>query len=580
MALSPRFVGDSLMNPKDIPFAAGYVMALYNLARVLDALPRPGRWHLAGLAGGLAIALATRAGGLLPFAYLGMFAGLHFLLRNGGLAAFGNTQRLLRYAGVTLGVAAAGYVLAILFWPYALQSPLKNPLNALRQFAALEVHIRVLFEGENVMSDVTPRSYPVKWILYTIPLTALIGFVGSLALGGRLMRRYSPLWVFLAWFGAIFPVFYIVWKHSVIHDGWRHLTFAYPTLAVAAGLFWNELAEMFSAKKALVYGVWAALGLTLADSAWFIAANPTMPYVYFNPIKGGTAGAYGEFETDYWGVSVRQGLEWMEDQHILSDTMTQPIVIATNMAYSAQKLTAKYGDKVRIKYLKWEKRCDDAWDYALYPTRFLDGSTLQTGQWPPDNAVHIVTAGGAPILAVLKDTGKNCTFGIASSKLGDWNGAIAKFQAELANVPDNDLAWANLAQAYLSRSQTIGQEDPAAAAQDLEAAKAAAEKCLAISPDDTQANNLIGMYWLEKNDVAKAKSQFESALKREPSNPGAYYYLALIARSQGNNSSAMGYLQKAINLAPNFKPAYELAAQIAEAGGDAARAAQLRQMAR
>ena len=30
MFLSPRFVGDSLMNPKDIPFAAGYMMAIYN----------------------------------------------------------------------------------------------------------------------------------------------------------------------------------------------------------------------------------------------------------------------------------------------------------------------------------------------------------------------------------------------------------------------------------------------------------------------------------------------------------------------------------------------------------------------
>ncbi|MGI9159932.1 MAG: hypothetical protein ACR2K1_09290, partial [Saprospiraceae bacterium] len=67
---SPRFLGDALINPKDIPFAAGYVMALYNMVRVLDRIDRPARRHLVGLAAGLAIALAMRAGGLLSFAYL------------------------------------------------------------------------------------------------------------------------------------------------------------------------------------------------------------------------------------------------------------------------------------------------------------------------------------------------------------------------------------------------------------------------------------------------------------------------------------------------------------------------------
>ena len=130
----------------------------------------------------------------------------------------------------------------------------------------------------------------------------------------------------------------------------------------------------------------------------------------------------------------RQGIEWLEDQGILRPDMTEIVVIATNMYYSTKQLTAKYGDKVKVKYLKWERRCDDAWDYALFPTRFLSGSTLQKGMWPPDNAVHIVTAGGAPILTVLKDNGKNCALATAAFKVKDWNMAIDRYKAELANV--------------------------------------------------------------------------------------------------------------------------------------------------
>lgn len=563
MLLSPRFVGDSLMNPKDIPFAAGYMMAIYNMAAVLERLPNPRRWNLVGLVVGLGIALSIRAGGLLSFAMFGMFAGLHFWLKNGGFAAFSNGAMLKKYALVVLGTGVAGYAFAMLFWPYALQAPTKNPFIALSKFAELEVKIRVLYEGVNQMSDKTPWHYALKWILYTIPLAAIAGFVGSLVLLPRLLKRYNPLWVSLALFAAIFPVFYVIYKNSVIHDGWRHLTFAYPTLAVAAALFWNELAEMFSGKKYAQWAVYAGMGLLLADSGAYIVANPKLPYTYFNPIVGGTKGAFGQFETDYWGISVRQGIEWLEQQGVLKPDMPEVVVIATNMYFPARQLTAKYGDKVKLKYMKWEKRCDDAWDYALYPTRFLDGATLQKGFWPPDNAVHIVEAGGAPILAVLKDNGKNCALGMAAQKIGDYQTAIARLKAEVANVPDNDLAWANLGQIYMN-------------VDSLELGKAAADKALEISPDDVQANNLIGMYWMYKNDVGKAKAQFESALRKEPGNPAAWYYLATIARSQGDNQTALTNLMSAIKIAPNFRPAYELSAQIYDAQGNPQAAQQFR----
>lgn len=563
MLLSPRFVGDSLMNPKDIPFAAGYMMALYNMVAVLNRMPKPARWNLVGLAAGLAIALAVRAGGLLPFAYLGMFAGLHFLLKNGGLAALSNTKLLGRYAFVVLGAGAAGYLVAVFFWPYALQSPLHNPFIALSKFAELEVKIRVLYEGENIMSDKTPWHYPLKWMLYTIPLATIAGLVGYVLFLPRLLKKYNPLWVLMVLFAGIFPVAYIIAKHSVIHDGWRHLTFAYPPLVAAAALFWNELANQFADKKAIRYAVLGVMAALLLDSAAFIATNPKYPYTYFNPLIGGINGAFGQFETDYWGVSTRQGIEWLENQGILKPDMPETVVIATNMYHSVRQLTAKYGDKVKVKYLKWERRCDDAWDYALYPTRFLDGATLQRGKWPPSNAVHIVEASGVPLLAVLKDNGRNCTLGAASLKVGDWDSAISFLQKETQTVPDNDLAWSSLAQAYYNANK-------------LEEARAAAEKALDISPDDMQASNLLGMYWLQKGDATKAKAQFEGSLKREPSNAAAFYYLALIARSQGDNQTALNDLMKAIQVAPNFKAAYELSAQIYEEAGNTSAAQQFR----
>ncbi|MBK8919938.1 MAG: tetratricopeptide repeat protein [Saprospirales bacterium] len=562
LLLSPRFLGDSLMNPKDIPFAAGYMMAIYNMAAVLGRMPAPGRWNIAGLVAGLALSLAMRAGGLLNFAYLFLFAGLFLVLKNGWGGLF-NKKIFGRYAAVVISVALAGYMAALLFWPFALQNPLKNPFYALAKFSDFEIAIRVLYDGVNVKSDQTPWHYAIRWIVNTIPLAAVFGFLGSLALLPRLLRRYQPLWVGLVFFAAIFPVFYVIYKKSNLYDGWRQLTFAYPPLVIAAALFWNELIRMLSAKKVLQYATYAGMGLLLTDVAVFIARNPKIPYVYFNPLAGGINGAYGRYETDYWGLSIRQGIEWMEKEGILKPDMPGVVVIATNMFYPAQKLLAKYGDKVKLKYLKWERRCDDAWDYGLYPTRFIDGSALSKGLWPPDNAVYMVQAGGTPLLAVLKDNGRNCALGIAAMKLGDWNGAIENLKKEVASVPDNELAWSSLAQAYLNSSQ-------------LEEARTAAEKTLTISPNDVGANNLLGLYWINKGDLGRARAQFEGALKREPSNPAAYYYLATISQRQGDNQTALNQLRKAIEISPTFKPAYEFSAMIYESVGNTSAAQQFR----
>ena len=97
-----------------------------------------------------------------------------------------------------------------------------------------------------------------------------------------------------------------------------------------------------------------------------------------------------------------------------------------------------------------------------------------------------------------------------------------------------------------------------------------------IAPDDSQANNLVGLYYLNKNDATRAKAQFELAIKREPSNATAWYFLGDIARRNGDAQTALNNLMKAIQIAPNFKPAYEMSAQIYDALGENSRAQQFR----
>ncbi|MFN4081891.1 MAG: tetratricopeptide repeat protein, partial [Saprospiraceae bacterium] len=273
---------------------------------------------------------------------------------------------------------------------------------------------------------------------------------------------------------------------------------------------------------------------------------------------------FGRYETDYWALSIRQGVEWLEREGILSQDRPEPVVIATNMFYPLRRLTYKYGDdKVQIKYLRWERRCDDTWDYAFYTSRFVSGASLQKDAWPPSNTAHTISADGVPLLAILKNDANDCAEGMQALKNNDIETAIAALQRETARNSDNEVAWTGLATALLN-------------AQRLDEMKQAAEKALSITPDETQASNLIGMYYMYQNRNAEAKAHFEKSLRQEPANAGAWYYLAVIASNQRDFSGALNCLNKATEVNPNFRMAYELAANIYEQQGNPQRAAQIR----
>ena len=556
MFLSPRFFGHSQMNPKDIPFAAGFAVALYYMVRLLRAVPKV-RWQDAlGLALGIGLALATRAGGLLLIPYLFLFAGIDFLYRYG----LKNLGQYTKEIGVYLGWAAAasvgGYFLAVLTWPAALADPLGHPLEALTEFSKLGVRIRLLFEGENVMSDDTAWYYPVLWIGKTIPLYAVVGFLGGIVVLPRLLKKYYPTAVWLAFFATVFPVAYIIYNDSILHDGWRHLMFTYPSLVAVAALFWTEMEQLAKRQKAVIYAVYGILGLMVLESTVFIARNPHLSYVYFNPLGGGLQGAYGYYETDYWGVGVKEALDWMEQEGILSEDMPEELTIGTTFFYPVTwQAKKRYGKKVKTKYVRFNSRYNENWDYGIFPSRFIRGPHLQAGSWPTSRSVHTVEANGVPIVTIEKNENAYAYRGQQAVKERNWAEAVTQFQQEVAAHPDNEIAWIGLANAYLNTQQ-------------FDQALEAAQRALEVAPDVESAILYEGLAYLNSNRPEKALQAFDHVVRINDEYFLGYYYMALIHQERQRFRQAYEQAQKAIEANPRFKQAYQLAAKALQQLGD------------
>lgn len=560
--LSPRFLGHSLMNPKDIPFAMGYIMAIYYLARLIKQLPKPENKTLIGLGGGIAIAFGLRVGGLLIPAYVAMFVGLAFLLQYGFGGFTSNTKELGKYVAYAAIPSILGVAVGTLFWPYGLVDPINHIPETLKEFSKLSVNIRSLFEGEMVFGGSVPPDYLPKWVFMTIPIFSIAGLLLFFIFSKKIFEKYTPLLTFMAIFVGLFPFIYVIIQGSTLHDGWRHTIFAYTGVVASAALAWNYLLDAFKSNKILTYVIAGALGLMALESTVFIVRNHHYPYIYFNALSGGIQSAYGSYETDYWGVSLKQAVDWMDKEGIISTDLEEPITLVSNFSYNLNKyINRTYQGKVKTGYVRYRQRYDKEWDYGLFLTRFVRGTHIKDGIYPPKSSiVHTIEANGVPLVIILKNENNNVYRGVQASKKQNWEEAYQILQPESAKYPDNEVIWTELARASINLSK-------------LPEAKVALDKALEIEPDNLQAHNLLGNYYSMIGDLAKAEATFYKTFEFEPKNSVGYYYLATIKQQRdGDTQAAIELANKSIEVNPRFKQGYALAALLYEQAGDAERA--------
>lgn len=552
--LSPRFLGHSLMNPKDIPFATGYVMSLYYMLSWLKSMPRPDWKIIVGLAVGIGMALGVRSGGLILIAILGLFALLRFISQEKGDQTPTKSPILqyLLWGGIPV---LGGLLITLAFWPFAMQAPWKNIAASIAELSNYGVNIRLLFNGEMVFAQSLPLDYLPRWVLVTTPLFILLGWLAGLIFLPGMFRRYGTIPMLLLGFAFLFPFVYVIYKESTLYDGWRHLLFPYTAGSVLASLGVIHLYRQYSAikwAKPAVLGVVAVMAL---DPLWFTVRNPFYTYVYFSPVQSGMAGALGKYETDYWGLSIKQGIEWLEDQGIIREGMQEEVTIASNFGYQLDKYLTRFGDKVKPVYVRYRQRHDADWDYGLFQSRFIDGSYIQKGSWPPRSTVHTIDASGTPILAIVKSNGPDAYQGMTAQKQNRFADAIPLLEKAMDADPSDEVVSSALAFCYINTGQP-------------EQAKQALDQTFATDPDNLSAANYLGLYHINRNETELAIRAFERATKLQENNFFAYYYLATLEFQRNNLNIAVDYAKKAVATNPGFKGAYELAASIFDKMGD------------
>jgi hypothetical protein len=304
LALVPPFMGHSMNNGKDIPFAAMATLTLAGIAWLPERFPYLPVPHAIGLGLMVAAGLAVRPGALLFAGYTALWVVAAMWL------ARERSPRNVVWTGLSFTLLlVVAFLGPMPVWPALWDRPVVGILEAVEGVSRFDWTGTVLFRGRDVQATELPWSYAPIWLTWTTPPVVLAGLLLSL-LGPRNAGLSRRLTVGL-WFATVFPVAYVIARHSTLYDGVRHLLFILPPMAALAAAGW--VAAVDRPMGVVRWTAIALLALGLAEPLVFQVRNHPNQAVYFQPFVGGPSAAYARFELDYWGNCLLQAMREVGD---------------------------------------------------------------------------------------------------------------------------------------------------------------------------------------------------------------------------------------------------------------------------
>lgn len=399
LLLTPAWIGHGMFNPKDIPFGAAVAFVAYACVSI-SMRATPLRWSDA-LRGALAYgaALGVRSGGM----FLGAFLLLAIFGRLALDAHATGWQGLGRKTLVTLARVVAvlpiAYLLMLSAWPWAQVAPFERPFEAASIAAHFDWGGHMRFNGRTVTTSDLPLSYLPVWFAVTLPeiyAFALLCGITCLCFVRRISTLLRPQALALACLLSIIIVPYlgVIIKRPTVYDAHRHFLFFLPAMAVLAGVALGAAFEQVRLPRVLRLagvGVFGALALLVLFD---ITRIHPYEYVYFNRLYGGLPAANGNFETDYWGASFREGFEWVV--HNVPQTSKKPVKVAVCNAspgqWQVEYLRERWGVTKKYVVVKGEQK----------PHKIYLGFTRGDCHKRDGEVLHVVERMGVPLLYVLR----------------------------------------------------------------------------------------------------------------------------------------------------------------------------------
>jgi hypothetical protein len=384
LMLFPRFWGHSFFNPKDIPFAVVFTVISFLGAYLINFYLNQDEnklkignnkitFYSLGYGGLLGLLTGIRIGGFITFFLLILAHVLTHphpknILKN--LLKFSKFY-LLIFVGLLLATA--------LFYPVIWVYPsgfIGWFFDSLNYFSQNHVFNNpVLYNGQAIPAKSMPWTYiPVNFFL-SIPtaffflfLFGLIGLIVRYKSFSYLQRACAILVVLQIFFMPTMAIF----SKPSLSDGMRHFLFIMPGVCAIATTTIIWIYQSIKNKNFKLFFVTVIILSLLPIVVDMITLHP-YEYVYFNEISGGLAQANGKQETEYYGLSIKEASEWMNENAKPNSTV---VVTGPQFVYDIFIKPEKNLKVVYIDQFKFGLEPNPDYYIALhrynYPNNFAD----------------------------------------------------------------------------------------------------------------------------------------------------------------------------------------------------------------
>ena len=399
-ALSPTFLGHTQNNLKDIPFALSYITAIFFTLKIFLSNTKTKLFDAILLTASIALSISIRSGGLILICYLFLFFILFYSYqyRKENQLNIGSFRRDL-YS--TLAISFLAIILSLTLWPYAQQNPVQNLWKSYQVMSQFPTTIKQLFEGKMEWSDFMPWYYLPKYMIITIPLIVLTGVTLFVVFASKIINKANLFKYGFVIFSILFPILFVIYQKSNLYGAWRHFLFVYPSIILLAAIGLHYLFTYLKNRYLKIVLILFYVGLAF-DPARFMVLNHPYYYLYYNQLVGGLKGAYGNYETDYYYHTIREGSEWLS-KYLESNKQQGTIRIATNFSVNWY---FRNQPNIESYYCQYDERSQYNWDYMIVANSYISPYQLKHKIWPPKNAIHVIYADQVPVCAVLKRENK------------------------------------------------------------------------------------------------------------------------------------------------------------------------------
>jgi len=379
--LTPRFTGDIPANPKDVPFAVMYLISCSSLylfsasKKVLTKILCLG--ILFGITQNLRAAGVTLYG--LLFLY-DTYAYYQDRRNNNAPAAQTWAQFLILEIQTAILIGMVALLFSLLTWPYLAMNIIPN----LQEIFAVQRNYTwnetVLYNGSYVEGTRLPGNYFTTWFAISTPIMILVpALLSPFLISNRFQHRLFVLFFFMI---TLNTIAYLMVR-PVAYDGVRLFLLLVPPLSSLAALAVIEYCK--ASKNRLIKVI---IGILIGINAGavlkeMLALHPYQ-YIYFNSLVGGLQGAYKKYDTEYWGASYNEAINWFKEN----------IATDRNKIYKIHVWGIKYYVVYQAKNIKMVHRTEA--DYFFWSTRRMQEEPTK------DEILHVIQRKGIPLVFITR----------------------------------------------------------------------------------------------------------------------------------------------------------------------------------